>query len=551
MQLRDYQGEAVASIYDWFETRTGNPLVVAPTGSGKSVILAEFARSACSAYPETRILIVTHVKELIAQNHAAICRMWPGAPAGIYSAGLGRRQSGRQIVVAGVQSIAKRTNELGFFDLVIVDEAHLIPRDAETLYGKLFAGLREINPALKIIGLTATPYRMDSGRLDKGEGALFDGIAYDIPVRMLVERGYLAPLVSKRPGTVFDTSGLHTRMGDFVEKEMADRFATDEVTRAAVSEIVALGKDRRSWIAFCIGVDHAESVAAELRARGITAATVTGKTPHIERDRILREYKAGRIRALTSVGVLTTGFDAPGTDLLAFLRPTKSAGLYMQMAGRAMRPVYAPGHDLETTEGRLAAIALGPKQNGLVLDFAGNVARHGPVDGIMIAAEKSSGNGDGEAPTKVCPECGSILWIAARECPDCGFMFPEPQPKIERTASTEAIMIMTAEDEWQAVQDFDIARHVKPDSPDSLRVEYLIGGKTVREWVCLEHSGRARIEAVRWWTAHARAPIPDTITEALARRGEIAPPTEAVIIRDGKYFRIKKTRRAPVEERAA
>ncbi len=548
MQLRDYQSEAVASIYGWFQRSTGNPLVVAPTGSGKSVILAEFIKSACIEYPQTRILCVTHVKELIAQDHAAIVRMWPNAPVGIYSAGLGRRQGGRQIVVAGVQSIAKRIDELGYFDLVVVDEAHLIPRDTDTLYGKLFAGLREINPEVKIVGLTATPYRMDSGRLDGGENPMFDGIAYDIPIGMLVERGYLAPLISKRPGMVFDTAGLHTRMGDFVEKEMADRFATDDVTRAAVQEIVTLGADRRSWIIFCISVDHALAVAEELRLHGINAATVTGKTPHVDRDRLLRDYKAGAIRALTSVGVLTTGFDAPATDLLAFLRPTKSTGLYMQMAGRAMRPIYAPGKDLETTEGRLAAIALGPKQNGLVLDFAGNVARHGPVDGIMLPGNDKTGKGEaGEAPTKTCPSCQSILYISARECPDCGFLFPEPEVKHERTATTEAIMLLTAEDEWQPVQDFDVARHTKPDSPDSLRVEYLVGGKALREWVCLEHSGFARQKAVQWWLRHAAAPVPETVTEALARKAEIAPPDEAVIIRDGKYHKIKKTRYAMKE----
>lgn len=523
-QLRDYQSAAVQAIYRWFDLRTDNPLVVAPTGSGKSIILSEFARSACVAFPSTRILIVTHVKELIAQNHTALCRLWPGAPAGIYSAGLGRRQGGRQIVVAGVQSIAKRVDELGAFDLVIVDEAHLIPRSSDTLYGKLFDGLRALNPLVKIVGLTATPYRMDSGRLDMGDDAMFGGIAYDIPIRMLVERGYLAPLVSKRPGTVFDTRGLHTRMGDFIESEMAARFATDDVTRAAVAEIVALGADRKSWLAFCISVDHALAVRDELRSHGVAAECVTGKTPQMERDRILAAFKAGRIRALTSVGVLTTGFDAPATDLLAFLRPTQSTGLYMQMAGRAMR------------------VADG-KANGMVLDFAGNVARHGPVDGIAMPGEKSAGKGDGEAPTKCCPECQSILLIAARECPDCGFLFPEPEPKIERTASTEAIMILTAEDEWQAVQDFAVARHKKSGSPDSLRVEYLIGGKAVSEWVCLEHSGFARQKAVGWWLAHASAPVPDTVADALARADEIAAPDEAVIVREGKYWRLAKARK--------
>ncbi len=377
IELRDYQRAAIDALYAWFRAGRGSPLVVAPTGSGKSVILAEFARSAVVAYPETRILIVTHVRELIAQNHAALIRLWPDAPAGIYSAGLGKRQLGRQVLVAGVQSIARRARELGRVDLVIVDEAHLVPRSSDTQYGRLFEGLRRANPSLKVIGLTATPYRLDSGLLHGGANALFDGIAHDIPVGMLVERGHLAPLVSKRPAAAFDTAGLHRRMGEFVEREMMERISGDP-TRAAVAEIVELGRDRRSWIAFCISVEHARAVRDELREHGVIAETVTGETPGPERDRWLRAYRAGQVRALTSVGVLTTGFDAPATDLIAMLRPTASTGLYIQMAGRGMRT--APGKD-----------------DCLVLDFAGNVMRHGPVDAIALPQEKTGGKGDGEA----------------------------------------------------------------------------------------------------------------------------------------------------------
>jgi len=529
MQLRDYQQEAVDSIYAWFDRSTGNPIVCAPTGAGKSLILADFIRSACQRYPGTRILVVTHVKELIEQDYKAIIRLWPDAPIGLYSAGLNKRQSRRQVVVGGVQSLAKRTRELGHVDLVIVDEAHLIPRKSDTLYGKLFDGLRDINPALKIIGLTATPYRLDSGRLDGGDGAMFDGICYDIPIPMLVERGYLAPLISKRPGMVLDTGGLRTRAGDFVEREMEARFNVDEVTDAAVSEIVTLGQDRKAWLVFCVSIDHAENVAAALRGRGITAATVTGKTPAPERARLLAAYKRGEIRALTSVAVLTTGFDAPRTDLLAFLRPTQSLGLYVQMLGRAMRVSPDTG-----------------KANGLVLDFAGNVARHGPVDALAVPEAKSS-KGGGEAPTKTCPSCQSIMWIAARECLDCGHVFPEPEPKVERTASTEAVMNLTAEDDWRVISDMDVARHHKDGAPDSLRVEYLVDGNVVREWVCFEHTGFPRRKAVEWWQVHAGTTPPDTVEEALGRRDEIRRPSEAVVIREGKYRRLKRVRFASSE----
>ena len=534
IELRDYQRAAIDALYAWFRAGRGSPLVVAPTGSGKSVILAEFARSAVVAYPETRILIVTHVRELIAQNHAALIRLWPDAPAGIYSAGLGKRQLGRQVLVAGVQSVARRARDLGHVDLAIVDEAHLVPRSSDTQYGRLFDGLRATNPNLKVIGLTATPYRLDSGLLHGGENALFDGIAYDIPIGMLVERGHLAPLISKRPAAAFDTAGLHRRMGEFVEREMLDRFGGD-ATRAAVAEIVELGRDRRSWIAFCISVEHARAVRDELRAHGIAAETVTGETPGPERDRFLRAYRAGQVRALTSVGVLTTGFDAPATDLIAMLRPTASTGLYIQMAGRGMR--VAPGKD-----------------DCLVLDFAGNVMRHGPVDAIALPEEKK-GKGDGEAaepPAKICPGCDAIVPIGTRECPDCGHVFPPPEPKIEATATTEAIMVLTARDEWQEVRDVDYRRHRKPGAPDSLRVDYLVGTKVVSEWVCVEHTGYAREKAVAWWHLRGDGPPPDTVDEALARAGELRRPAEAVLVREGKYHRIKRVRFArPAEERAA
>jgi DNA repair protein RadD len=535
IELRDYQRAAVDALYGWFRAGRGSPLVVAPTGSGKSVILAEFARSAVVAYPETRILIVTHVRELIAQNHAALIRLWPDAPAGIYSAGLGKRQLGRQILVAGVQSVARRARELGHVDLAIVDEAHLVPRSSDTQYGRLFDGLREANPSLKIIGLTATPFRLDSGLLHRGKNALFDGIAYDIPVGMLVERGHLAPLVSKRPAAAFDTSGLHRRMGEFVEREMLDRFGGD-ATRAAVAEIVALGLDRRAWIAFCISVDHARAVRDELRSHGIAAETVSGETPGPERDRLLRAFKAGQLRALTSVGVLTTGFDAPATDLIAMLRPTASTGLYIQMAGRGMR--IAPGKD-----------------DCLVLDFAGNVMRHGPVDAIALPEEKKGGKGDGEAaepPAKICPNCDAIVPISVRECLDCGHLFPPPDPKLEATATTEAIMVLTARDEWQAIRDVDYHRHRKPGAPDSLRVDYLVGTRVVSEWVCVEHTGYAREKAVAWWHLRAAGPPPDTVDEALARVADLRRPAEAVLAREGRYHRIKRVRFArPAEEQAA
>ncbi|MEM1346641.1 MAG: helicase-related protein, partial [Pseudomonadota bacterium] len=467
-------------------------------------------------------------KELIAQNHAALLRLWPDAPAGIYSAGLGKRQAHDQILFAGVQSVARQVERIGHVDLVIIDEAHLIPRARDTLYGKLLDGLHAINPALKAIGLTATPYRLDSGSLTEGTARVFDGIAYDIPVAMLVERGYLAPLISKRPGTLIETEGLHKRGGEFIGGELEAVANRDDLTEAAVSEMVALGADRRGWIVFCVSVDHAHKVRAAIRTRGLSCETVTGDTPSTERSRIIAAYKAQQIRALTSVGVLTTGFDAPHTDLIAMLRPTASTGLYVQIAGRGMRT--APG-----------------KENCLVLDFAGNVMRHGPVDAIPIPGVKRAyREGEpapplpGTPPAKACPECGSIVAPLVRECLDCGYLWPERAPEHDPEASDDPIMLLTAPaPQWEPVLDVDYSRHRKDGSPDSLCVEYLVGGRVVREWVCFEHAGYARQKAVGWFQARCPGqPVPDTITEALAVT--YPAPTQAILKREGKYWRLDR-----------
>ena len=337
LTLRPYQEAAISSIYGYFKTNKGNPLVVIPTAGGKSLVMASFIEGVLKAWPDQRILIVTHVRELIAQNHAEMIGLWPEAPAGIYSAGLGKREAQARVLFAGIQSIHRRAHEIGHTDLVLIDEAHLIPGNSSTMYRRFLDALQAINPALKVIGLTATPFRTGSGMLHEGKDALFTDIAYEAPVRDLIDAGYLSPLVSKQPNTRLDVSKVGTRAGDFIARDLAAAVDQDAMTRAAVAEIITHGKDRKSWLAFCSGVDHARHVAEEFARQGITCRTIFGNTPKEERDAIIAAFKRGEIRALASMGVLTTGFNAPGVDLIALLRPTKSAGLYVQMVGRGTR----------------------------------------------------------------------------------------------------------------------------------------------------------------------------------------------------------------------
>ena len=311
LQLRPYQRAAIDAIYDYFGHANGHPLVVIPTAGGKSLVGAAFIREVLEAWPDQRIIIITHVRELIGQNHAELLHLWPEAPAGIYSAGLKRREIDAQILFAGIQSIHRRAYDVQRADLILVDEAHLIPRRADTMYRRFLRDLATINPSLKVIGLTATPFRLDSGLLHEGPEALFTDLAYEVSVRELIDQGYLCPLVSKRTETQLDVTGVGTRAGEFVAGQLEAAVDQDSITHAAVDEIVAYGCDRKAWLLFCAGVEHARHVSDAVRARGFSCATIFGDTPRAERDDIVAAFKRGQIRALASMGVLTTGFNAP------------------------------------------------------------------------------------------------------------------------------------------------------------------------------------------------------------------------------------------------
>lgn len=520
IELRPYQEEAIEAIYSYFADAGGNPIVCLPTASGKSVVIAEFIRRAISEWPDTNVLVLSHVAELLTQNYAELIGVWPEAPAGIHSASLNRRDIRSQIIFAGIQSIHRKAYDLPRIDLVIIDECHLVGNKASAMYRKFLNNLTKCNTWLKVIGLSATPFRLGSGLLTEGNDALFSDIVYDADMLKLIEQGYLAPLVCKGTETRLDVSGVGTRNGEYIASELEAAVNVESITRAAVGEIITQGSSRRSWVVFCSGVKHAYAVAEIIRDRGVTCGTITGETPKHERAHLLREFSAGRIRCLTNANVLTTGINVRAIDLIAFLRPTKSVALYIQMAGRAMRLSPETG-----------------KQNGLVLDFAGLLAMHGPVD-----KAKPRPKGHGPAPVKECPECNSIIFAGLRECPDCGYGFefiPEP-PKIKPIADVRPVLSnAVVMPEWQDIAFVNYAKHEKPGKPPSLRVDYRCGLRVHSEWICLEHEGYPRQKAIAWWRRRApEVAVPDTIDEALRVCAALKHPTQICVRPSGKFTEI-------------
>lgn len=533
---RDYQTEAVQSLYSYFTAHTGNPLVAMPTGTGKSVVIAMFLESIFKFFPNQRVLVLTHVKELIAQNYSKLLELWSDAPAGIYSAGLKKRDLSKRVTFAGIASIVKQAALLAHIDLVLIDEAHLVSPDDETMYQDLLRVLKARNPLLKVIGFTATPWRLKQGSLT--DGGIFTDICFDITgieaFNRLIAEGYLSPPIPKKTKTVLDIDGVHIRGGEFNANELQVAVDRDEITERAIKEAMEVGFDRRHWLVFAAGVEHSNHIAAMLNSFGISAVSIHSKLTSDERDAAIAGFKSGKYQAAVNNNVLTTGFDFPAIDLILMLRPTMSPILWVQMLGRGTRPLYAPGYDLSTVAGRLAAIAASAKQNCMVLDFAGNTKRLGPINDPVVPRKR--GQKTGEAPVKECPVCSTWNHASVRHCVCCGNEF-HFQTKLQHEASTDELI----KGELPITETFKVdhityAQHNKLGTQPSMKVTYYCGYKMFQEFVCLQHDiPGIRAKANRWWRQRSSDQAPPTVEAALELSEKLNAPTHIRVWINKKY----------------
>lgn len=524
--LRDYQQRAINDLYEWFkDNKTGHPCLVLPTGAGKSHVVAALCKDALQNWPETRVLMLTHVRELIAQNAEKMRQHWPGAPLGIYSAGLNKRDIGEPITFAGIQSVRNKAHLLGHIDLVIVDECHLINHRNEGGYRMLIDALTAINPDLRVIGLTATPYRLGHGLITE-DGALFTDLIEPVTIEELVHRQFLAPLRSKVTDLKLQVSGVKKRGGEYVEKDLQAAVNKPLYNEGVVSEVIRLAGNRKAWLFFCAGVDHAHNIAKLLTDNGILAACITGDTPSEERDNILAAYKSGKIQALTNCNVLTTGFDYPDIDLIALLRPTMSPTLYVQMVGRGMRLKSEVDHCL-------------------VLDFAECVATHGPI--TAIRPPKKGGDGSGEAPVKICPNCNEIVALGVRHCECCGFEFVREEKPL--SLSDADIMGQDRHDMEITAWNWTVQKSQKTGIPMLVVTYYgALSDPPVKEYITLNHGGYAAQRARRTLfeliqgdaATHEAIQFNDDLNDIAELMKRQAPPALIEYKKNGRLFDIKK-----------
>lgn len=558
MILRPYQRDAVDAVYRYLRVRDDNPCVVIPTGGGKTPIIAQICKDATERW-DGRALVLTHVKELLEQTVEriiAFCSPSGGGAlpnVGVYSAGANRRDLGYATTAATIQSVWRKADALGRIDLVLVDEAHMIPLDGEGgegMYRTLLHALREINPALRVVGLTATPWRMKGGLIcgPKNSGAILNSVCYEVSVRDLTDAGYLSPIRvesgprprnhESRAGRI-DFGGIKVRAGEFVPGDVQQAFGEEAAVTAHVDDLAERSRDRAATLIFASGVAHGWSVADVFSKRhNIECGFVSAKTPDAERDATLRRFSAGELRYLCNVSVLTTGFDSPRIDCIALMRPTMSPGLYAQMTGRGLRVSPETG-----------------KRDCLVIDYGENALRHGLIDDLRLPPEGASRSDDealspdGLPPARECVGkttgtapggCGAILPTACTLCPNCGRVLEEIKPRPKRIGSDGPT--------WALVERVEYHEHSRRDGSGfpTMRVEYTLacGGPTIREWICIQHprGGFARRKAEQWWGVRSRNPFPCSTEDAvtLANAGALAEPRSVLFERPKgeKYDRI-------------
>ena len=393
--LRPYQQEAVDATLNHFRKSDESAVIVLPTGAGKSLVIAELARLA-----RRKILVLTHVKELVEQNHAKYQSY--GLSGGIFAAGLKRKENHHQVTFASVQSVAANLDQFrDEYSLVIIDECHRVSGEETSQYQRIIELLRQQNDSLKVLGLTATPYRLAMGWIyryhyrgfvrgtDDEQDKPFRHCIYELPLSYMINRGYLTrPELVNAAVAQYDFSTLtQDRFGEYAEKDVNQLLSKHQrVTRAIIEQVMEMAAERQGVMIFAATVQHAQEIAGYLPEQ--ETALVTGATDLRDRDRLIQRFKQRQLKYLVNVSVLTTGFDAPHVDLIAILRPTQSVSLYQQIVGRGLR----------LDEG---------KQDCLVIDYAGNhVNLHHPEVG------EPKPNPDSEPVQVFCPGCGfaNIFW---------------------------------------------------------------------------------------------------------------------------------------------
>lgn len=565
--LRSYQADAVKAIVHYFRHHLEPAVAVLPTGAGKSLVIAELAKIA-----RGRVLVLAHVKELVEQNHEKYEGY--GLKGDIFSAGLGRKESNGPVVFASIQSVVRHLDDfIEHFSLLIIDECHRVPDDENSSYRKVITYLQSKNNHLKILGFTATPYRLGlgwiyqyhlAGKVCSTQTRFFKDCIFDLPIQYLLDEGYLTkPILFDAPILSYDFSSLKSCAKGLYNESQLDEIIkkSPRATPKIVNQIKQFAQNRQGVMIFAATIKHAQEIVSLLPTA--QTALVIGDTLSQDRENIIKQFKQRTIKYLVNVSVLTTGFDAPHVDLIAILRPTMSASLYQQIAGRGLR----------LSEG---------KKNCLILDYAGNVFSldQNQIDSPQPDKEsdivtvpcpacgfnnnfwgKLDQNGfllehfgrrcqgffiddDGEREicgyrfrAKYCNECGAENDIAARQCQECDNTLVDPDKKLKQALALKDAMIF-------ACQELTLTATKNKNGKPQLNVIYQDKqGAVLQEVWPLANQKQKRDFLTQFITPHLvdrHRPFTETApTKVVSNAHRLRPPDIIIARKNGRFWKIR------------
>lgn len=569
-QLRDYQKRAVDATLRSFRKSRAPAVIVLPTGAGKSLVIAELARIA-----RGRVLVLAHVKELVEQNHSKFKAY--GLDAGIYSAGLEQRDTSHKVIFGSIQSVARSADSFfEDFSLLVIDECHRVADDSTTQYAQVISKLRLKNPQLAILGLTATPYRLDSGWVYEynyqgyictTEPRLFKKCIFELTLREMIEGGYLVPPVQlDAPVASYDFSSLKLPSGhnSFNMSEI-EAILKDQarITPVIIKNIVDMSVDRRGVIIFTASVRHACEILNYLPEG--QAALVVGDTSNEDRDSIIKRFKQQEIKFLVNVSVLTTGFDAPHVDLIAILRPTESVALYQQIVGRGLRlfpdkkdclvlDYTGVPHDIFLPQIRErkpidAAVPVNVKcpkcdhenifwgvqdQSGKLIEHFGkscNAAIENPETGELVPCGF-------RYRFKPCEQCGAENDLDASRCEKCSAIFVDDEAKLREAMSLKDAHVMQPDT-------MTFERKVDAKGVERLEIRYYdLNAQALSEAYWFSTPNDPKIFYYNFVRMHNRLPEHElrigSIDEALELQNKFRMPLFVIARKQGKYWKIRE-----------
>lgn len=567
-KLRPYQQEAVDNTLNYFRKSRQPAVIVLPTGAGKSLVIAEIARIA-----KGRVLVLAHVKELVEQNHAKYESY--GLKAGIFSAGLSRKDSTDKVIFGSIQSVARASDHFfKDFSIVIIDECHRVSDDGDTQYQSVIKKLVEFNSGICILGLTATPYRLGmgwiyeynhNGELKTTQECFFKRCVFELPLEYMIKNKFLTnPIKIDIPVTCYDFSEITDGNKLYTVAQVEELLKKQKrLTPLIVKNIIDITQtyDRKGVMIFSSSVRHAHEILSYLPEGD--AKIVIGDTENEERDQIVEEFKVKKFKYLVNVSVLTTGFDAPHVDVIAILRPTESVSLYQQIIGRGLRldpgktdcyilDYTGVGHDIYTPEisdkkpskESVPVLVECPKcgfenhfwgmtnDDGIMIEHYGRKCR-GAVHDANTFEIVSCGY---RFRYKICNQCGEENDVTARECHSCNAILIDADTKLKQAKLSKNAHVLRPD---------SIELSEKLDKKGNIFLEvryYDYDAKYLTEIHYLNNPTARKKFAINFLRSHMKRPelsfVPTSPEEVIHYQKLLRQPSFVIARKQGKFWRI-------------